>query len=233
MSPRTVLVVEDHVETRQQMEAVVSELGHRVVAAGDGRSARAILAREDVDLIVLDRGLPDGDGLAGLADLLLERGLAVLVTSVRGSEDDRVLGLRAGADDYLPKPYSARELAARVEALLRRVPPEPTASRSSFGPLEIDAASREVTVRGRPVALTRREFDLLATLASEPRRVFSRAELLERVWGSRPEYQQASTVTEHVRRVRRKLGGDGPDPGWIRAVRGIGYRFEPPGGGDE
>lgn len=144
-----------------------------------------------------------------------------------------MLGLHAGADDYLPKPCSPRELTARVEALVRRLERAPTASRSRFGPLEIDAASREVTLRGRPVELTRREFDLLATLASEPRRVFSRAELLERVWGSRPEYQQESTVTEHVRRVRRKLAGDGPDPDWIRAVRGIGYRFEPPGAGEE
>ncbi|MGB9357791.1 MAG: response regulator transcription factor, partial [Acidimicrobiia bacterium] len=145
-------------------------------------------------------------------------------------ETDRLLGLKLGADDYVVKPFSPRELAARVGTVLRRAgkpePPTPAPS-MTFDGLAIDGRSREVRVEGEVVDLTAREFDLLAFLAAAPKQVFSRSQLLEQVWESSTEWQDASTVTVHIRRIRRKIERDANEPRWIATVWGVGYRFEP------
>lgn len=228
MDPGAILVVEDHAGIRAMVESTLAGLGHPIIAVGDGASAKKVLAEERVQLLVLDLNLPDIDGLQLLVDIVGERNLPVIITSARGAEDDRVLGLHIGADDYLTKPFSPRELAARVRALLRRADSGRGRSGAmAFGDLLIDTETREVHLKGDAIDLTRREFDLLATLASEPRRVFSRTELLERVWESRPGWQSDATVTEHVRRVRQKLKSKGDDGTWIGTVARSGYRFEP------
>ena len=162
--------------------------------------------------------------------------MPVILLTGRSAEADKVLGLRSGADDYVLKPFSPDELVARVETVLRRsgrlsgpaALPEPAAGRVlEFGGLEVDLDSREVRVAGRHVAMTAREFDLLAFLASAPRRVFSREQLLRQVWDSSTEWQADATVTEHVRRIRRKIEPDPDQPRWVLTIRGAGYRFEP------
>ncbi|HLG01193.1 MAG TPA: response regulator transcription factor [Acidimicrobiia bacterium] len=220
-----ILVVEDDEGLRTLMVRALEQQSHRVVGVSGAVAARGLLAAGGIDVVVLDLGLPDGDGL-DLVGMLRERAEpAVLVVSGRDSLGDRVLGLDMGADDYLTKPVAVAELQARVRALLRRVEAPP--ARHCYGPLEIDLEAREVYVEGRPVELTRKEFGLLAALASAPRKVFGRDELLREVWGSSSEYQAEATVTEHVRRLRLKLGDDAEHPRWIVNVRGVGYRFDP------
>jgi len=138
-----------------------------------------------------------------------------------------VAGLELGADDYVVKPFSPRELVARVRSVLRRTRPLGIATPVEFGPLRIDPAAREASVDGELVDLTAREFDLLAFLAATPRRVYSRAELLDHVWDSSPEWQDPATVTVHMRRIRQKLEDDPQNPRWLKTVWGVGYRFEP------
>jgi DNA-binding response OmpR family regulator len=150
----------------------------------------------------------------------------VILLTGRVDEIDRVLGLELGADDYVGKPFSPRELAARVRAVLRRAPSHP-ANGLAFGELVIDPAARAVKLRDEPVDLTAREFDLLVFLARSPRRVFSHGELLAQVWNSTSEWQDPATVTEHVRRIRAKIEVDREHPRWIRTVRAAGYSFEP------
>ncbi|MEA3503249.1 MAG: response regulator transcription factor, partial [Actinomycetota bacterium] len=155
--------------------------------------------------------------------------IPVILLTARTEEVDRVLGLELGADDYVVKPFSPRELAARVRTVLRRAArAEPTVAETviSFDGLEVDGRSREVRVDGDLVDLTAKEFDLLAFLASSPRQVFSRGQLLEQVWDSSTEWQDASTVTVHIRRVRRKIERNPDEPRWISTVWGVGYRFE-------
>jgi DNA-binding response OmpR family regulator len=147
--------------------------------------------------------------------------------TARGEEPDRVLGLELGADDYVVKPFSPRELVARVRSVLRRSRPAPPVARIAHGDFVIDGASREVTIAGELVPLTAREFDLLAFLAAAPRQVFSRADLLEHVWDSSSEYQDPSTVTVHIRRLRAKIEADPEQPRRLVNVGGVGYRFDP------
>jgi DNA-binding response OmpR family regulator len=153
----------------------------------------------------------------------------VILLSAKGHENDRILGLRLGADDYVVKPFSPGELSARVSTVLRRRSP-PVALAAAcleFDSLRIDTTSREVEVAGKPADLTAKEFDLLAFLASSPRQVFSRGQLLSQVWASSSDWQDPATVTEHVRRVRKKIEVNPDRPRWLITVRGVGYRFQP------
>jgi len=187
---------------------------------------------------VLDVNMPSIGGFDVLSQIRRTDTVPVIMVTGRAGETDRVLGLELGADDYVVKPFSPRELASRVRAVLRR---STIARRNAehgqalaenddrldFGHISIDLGAREVTILGSVVDLTTREFDLLAFLARSPRRVFSRQQLLERVWASAAGWQDAATVTEHVRRIRHKTEAAGAPEHWIRTVRGVGYAFEP------
>jgi DNA-binding response OmpR family regulator len=213
---------------REVITTYLERDGYRVASVADGAAALRWLEAGRPDLVILDLMLPTVDGLSVLAQLRKTvDSLPVIVVTARGEEPDRVLGLELGADDYVVKPFSPRELVARVSSVLRRSRPAPGATRLVHGPLVIDGPSREVTVDGQLVALTAREFDLLAFLAAAPRQVFSRAQLLEQVWHSSADYQDPSTVTVHIRRLRHKLETNPDQPRHLVNVWGVGYRFDP------
>lgn len=222
-----VLVIDDEPMVREVVCRYLEREGLRVDTATDGRQAAELLRRRPPDLVVLDLMLPEVDGLSLLADIRRHGELPVIILTAKGDEIDRILGLELGADDYVVKPFSPRELAARVRSVLRRSGLRPGDARMAFDGLVIDPATREVLVDGTPVELTPMEFDLLAFLASSPRQVFSRGQLLEQVWGSSPDWQDPSTVTVHVGRVRQKIETDPQGPRWIGTVWGVGYRFQP------
>ncbi|MEY2754033.1 MAG: hypothetical protein RJB65_391 [Actinomycetota bacterium] len=217
-----VLVVDDAPEFGQLVRAVLTSAGHAVVQAPDLATARAELEETRVDLVVLDLGLPDGDGL-DLCRWVRENGdTYVLVISGRDQADDGVDALEAGADDFLAKPFTPRELSARVEALLRR--PRRQASLGGtrvFGDTVIDPVARTVAVAGKNIELTRIEFGLLEALSAEPRGVLSRAELLEKVWGPN-WFGDDHVVDVHMANLRRKIERIG-QPSILRTVRGVGY----------
>jgi DNA-binding response OmpR family regulator len=224
----TVLVVDDEPIVRDVVVRYLRREGYRTLEAGDGDRARELIEREAPTLVVLDLMLPGTDGLALCRWLRARSDLPVIMLTARGEEADRIVGLELGADDYVTKPFSPRELAARVRTVLRRAtPPAPARERLSFGELEIDGASREVRKDGELLRLTAREFDLLAFLAANPRRVFSRAQLMDRVWGYEAAYD-TGTVTVHVRRLREKIERDPSQPRLLETVWGVGYRFSPP-----
>jgi DNA-binding response OmpR family regulator len=223
-----VLVVDDEPMVQEVVATYLERDGWNVTGAADGATALRMISSSRPDLVVLDLMLPLVDGLSVLARLRETTDVPVIVLTARGEEPDRVLGLELGADDYVVKPFSPRELVARVRSVLRRNPRSPSvASRIAVGRLVIDGASREVSVDGALVPLTAREFDLLAFLAASPRQVFSRADLLRQVWDSSPEYQDPSTVTVHVRRLRQKIEVDPNQPRHLVNVWGVGYRFDP------
>lgn len=225
---KSVLVIDDEPMVREVVAAYLSRDGFMVEQAADGPTALECLSSGRPDLVVLDVMLPKVDGLTVLSELRRHSEVPVILLTARGEETDRVLGLELGADDYVVKPFSPRELAARVRAVLKRAAGSPPSDGPlRFDGLAIDLRTREVTVGEVPVALTPREFDLLAFLAASPRQVFSRVQLLEQVWESAPEWQDPSTVTVHVRRVRQKIEADPDDPRWLTTVWGVGYRFEP------
>lgn len=219
-----VLLVEDATDLRQVTSTYLRAHGYEAVEAADGAGCRRSLGSRGVDLVVLDLGLPDGDGLGLLRELAGQ--VPVVVVTARGEEPDRVVGLELGADDYLVKPFSQRELVARIKAVLRRSQPASPAAVLRFGPITIDTAAREVLGQGRPVALTRLEYELLVHLARTPGRSYTREQLLEAVWNSSSEWQSPETVSEHVYRLRHKLSLTGASP-QIATVRGVGYRFDP------
>ena len=225
MTGASVLVVDDEPMVREVVERYLRRDGFAVTTAADGAEALGLIASGRPDMVVLDLMLPSVNGLQVLDEVRQTSDVPVILLTARGDEGDRVLGLELGADDYVTKPFSARELTARVKSVLRRSssPPEQAATVLTFGPLTIDGRSRTVTLGGTPIELTRREFDLLAFLANSPGQVFSRAQLLDHVWDSAPEWQDPSTVTVHVRRIRTKLGPQAPQ---IATVWGVGYRFE-------
>ncbi|MEV6232708.1 response regulator transcription factor [Saccharopolyspora shandongensis] len=227
-SGHAVLVVEDDERIRRVTVEALRESGFDVSEAGDGRTAFDHVRRNRTDLVVLDIGLPGIDGLDLLRQLRDEREIPIILLTARRGETDRVLGLELGADDYMTKPFSSRELVARVRTVLRRSARDQHGrSRLEFDGLVIDGGTREVIVRGAVVELTAREFDLLAHLASAPRQVFSRRQLLQAVWHAAPGWQAESTVTEHIHRLRHKIEENPARPRRVRTVRGVGYRFEP------
>jgi DNA-binding response OmpR family regulator len=222
-----VVVVDDDPELRALVRDVLEQDGFRVTTVADGESLLAIAAGHHPDLVILDLLLPGIQGLDVLRRLQEGDRTPTIVVSGKGAETDRVLGLELGADDYLVKPFSHRELLARVHAVLRRAASPPSTDVLDFGDLSIDLRTRDVMVGGELVELTALEFDLLAFLASSPRQVFAREVLLDRVWGSSAEWQTAATVSEHIHRLRRKIEADPAQPQRIETLRGAGYRFVP------
>lgn len=220
------LVVDPDRQARQTLVTAFRAHGFQTAEAPDGRTAARAMAAGEVALVVLAVGLPDVRGLEVLRWIRATSATPVIVTSGRRDEGEEVLALEGGADDYLAKPFSARELVARTRSVLRRAGAAAPALRISAPGLEIDIEAREVLVDGRVVAMTAKEFDLLAHLAAHPRRVFTRDELLHDVWRSSAEWQDDATVTEHVRRVRLKVEDDPAHPRRLVTVRGVGYRFE-------
>ena len=226
-----VLVVDDEPTIVEVVGRYLERAGYEARGAGDGFEALAQAAGERPDLVVLDLMLPGIDGIEVMRRLREQPGppLAVILLTARGEENDRLVGLREGADDYVVKPFSPAELVARVGAVLRRTrPPEADTEEPPIevGPLRIEPASRRVLLEGKEISLTMREFDLLAYLAAHPGRVYSRDQLMESVWGE-PFFEDTSTVTVHIRRLRAKLGDDPASPRFIETVWGVGYRLRP------
>jgi DNA-binding response OmpR family regulator len=226
---KRVLVVEDDPTVREVVVRYLRREGLTVEAVADGLDALAAAAVAWPDLVVLDLMLPGLDGTEVCRRLRAAAPVAVIMLTARGDEDDRVMGLDLGADDYIGKPFSPRELTARVKAVLRRAgapvaaPDAPV--RIEAGGLDIDVAARVVSRAGEVIALTTREFDLLAYLAARPRRALSREELLAEVWGF--TYGDTATVTVHVRRLREKIEDDPAAPAHLQTVWGVGYRWDP------
>lgn len=223
-----VLVVEDETQVRELISEALRREGYAVRTAADGSTATTELATKLPDLVLLDLGLPGVDGIDILSRL---RGagadVPVIVLTARGRDSDRVKGLELGADDYVVKPVSTREIVARVKAILRRVRRDAPAEALCFGELEIDLGARTVCSAGTEIDVPPREFDLLAHMARRPGTAFSRADLLREVWGSSPEWQDPSTVTVHVRRLRNRVEADPTEPRHLVTVYGVGYRFDP------
>ncbi|MCP9488138.1 MAG: response regulator transcription factor [Gaiellaceae bacterium MAG52_C11] len=223
----TVLVVDDEPIVREVVVRYLQREGYTTLEASDGERARIMLESQKPDLIVLDVMLPGTDGLELCRWIRSRSELPVILLTARGEEADRIVGLELGADDYVTKPFSPRELAARVRTVLRRTtPPIETDERLEFEGLELDAGTREVRKEGTELKLTAKEFDLLWFLASNPRKVFSRDQLMSRVWG----YEAAldtGTVTVHVRRLREKIEDRPSHPRFLQTVWGVGYRFAP------
>lgn len=223
-----ILVVDDEPMVREVVVAYLEREGFHVDEAGTGRAALKCIEESPPDLIVLDVMLPEIDGFSVLTELRRKRDIPVILLTARTEETDRVLGLELGADDYVVKPFSPRELVARVRSVLRRSSAtDKPAEVLEFTGLRIDEPARVVTLDGNELEMTPKEFDLLAFLARSPRQVFSRGQLLEQVWDSSADWQDPSTVTVHVRRLRRKLETDQENPRWITTVWGVGYKFEP------
>ena len=223
----TVLVVDDEPIVRDVIVRYLHRDGFATLEAADGDRARELIESGSPELVVLDVLLPGADGRELCRWIRGRSDLPVILLTARGEEADRIVGLELGADDYVTKPFSPRELAARVRTVLRRSGGAPARTEQlGFGEIAIDGASREVTKAGVPVTLTAREFDLLWFLASNPRRVFSRSHLMDRVWGHSPALD-TGTVTVHIRRLREKLEADPAHPDHLQTVWGVGYRLDP------
>ena len=220
------LVVDDEPSLTDLVRGYLEREGYRVVTAADGVAALEAIRRDRPEVVVLDLMLPGIDGVEVCRRLRAFSDAYVLMLTARADEVDKVVGLSVGADDYVTKPFSPRELVARVKALLRRSrrgePPDEPPVRQ-LGDLAVDEARREVLRRGEPLTLTAREFDLLLALSAHPGRVFTRAQLLERVWGD--EYYDDHVVDVHVANLRKKLEDDSAAPRYVETVRGVGYRF--------
>jgi DNA-binding response OmpR family regulator len=224
---QTVLVVDDEPIVRDVVVRYLERDGFRTLTASDGESARTLIEEREPNLVVLDVMLPGTDGLSLCRWIRGRSSLPVILLTARGEEADRIVGLELGADDYVTKPFSPRELAARVRTVLRRSNGgSPVRETISFGEVELDGASREAHRAEGDVQLTAKEFELLWFLASHPRHVFSRDQLMARVWG----YEAAvdtGTVTVHMRRLREKIEVDPSRPRHLHTVWGVGYRLDP------
>ena len=228
--PHHVLVVEDDADVRHLLLRLLERDGYVVTEARDALAAMEAIGADPPDLVLLDLGLPDVDGMELLERIRGRSGVPVIMLTGRTAEHDRIAGLRGGADDYVAKPFSPGELIARVESVLRRANASHRTDELqdlAFEGLVIDRGAREVRVGDAVVGVTAKEFDLLAFLAAAPRQVFTREQLLRQVWESSADWQDGATVTEHVRRLRRKIETDPDRPRWLVTVRGVGYRFEP------
>jgi DNA-binding response OmpR family regulator len=222
-----VLVVDDDPTVREVVVSYLKAAQHDVVEAGDGESVPTIVRDSPIDLVVLDLMLPGIDGLEVCRRLRATSDVPVIMLTALGSETDRVVGLERGADDYVTKPFSPRELVLRVESVLRRAGERtgPAQGRLEDGDLVVDLGRHEATSNGRPLALTAREYDLLRFLMAHPGTAFSREDLLQQVWGW--SFGDHSTVTVHVRRLREKIERDPTMPERLVTVWGVGYRWEP------
>ncbi|MGB9776449.1 MAG: response regulator transcription factor [Anaerolineae bacterium] len=223
----TILVVDDEPQILRLVRAYLEEAGFRVVTASDGEQALYVARHEQPDLIILDILMPKMDGLEFTRRIRRERDVPIIMLTARVEETDRIVGLELGADDYVTKPFSPRELVARVRAVLRRVqgPPAPPPV-LQFGPISLDRATHTVTVYGKPVDLTPTEFGLLETMMRAPGQVFRRSDLLEAVQGVAFEGYER-TVDAHIKNLRRKIEPDPANPRFILTVWGVGYRLNP------
>ncbi|TCC21645.1 response regulator transcription factor [Kribbella sindirgiensis] len=219
-----VLVVDDEPEIRRVLRGYLEAEGFRVVEAATGADAVDRVRRQEPAAVLLDVMLPDLDGLEALRRIRTFSQVFVLLVTARTEETDKLVGLGVGADDYITKPFSPREVTARVKAVLRRSRSAPESHRRTFPGLTLDLLRREVTVHDEPVTLTALEFDLLTALAESPGRVFSRRQLLERVWGY-DFYGDERVVDVHIRNLRQQLHDDATQPHIIGTVRGVGYKF--------
>jgi DNA-binding response OmpR family regulator len=223
----TVLVVDDEPIVRDVVVRDLERAGFETVEADDGDRARSLLAQDTPDLVLLDVMLPGTDGLELCRWIRGRSAVPVILLTARGDEEDRIVGLDLGADDYVTKPFSPRELVSRVRAVLRRVEaPDVPSERIVFGELVVDAEKREVRRGDEELRLTAKEFDLLWFLATHPRRVFGRDELMRRIWGYEAAFD-TGTVTVHIRRLREKIEESPSEPRFLQTVWGVGYRFVP------
>jgi two-component system alkaline phosphatase synthesis response regulator PhoP len=225
---RTILVVDDNPKIVEVLEAYLRDEGFDVVTAADGPAALAAVESGRPDLALLDIMLPGMDGIDLTRRFQRDHDLPVILVTARIDEIDRLIGLEVGADDYIGKPFSPREVVARVKAVLRRVDRVPTEGGSAslrVADLMVDSESRTVELAGTLVPLTRTEFDLLATLAAHPGRVYSRMQLMEAAQGFAYEGYER-TIDAHVKNLRRKLGDDPKDPRYVQTVFGVGYKLE-------
>jgi DNA-binding response OmpR family regulator len=224
----TVLVVDDEPIVRDVVVRYLRRDGHETLEAGTGEEAMTLLERELPSLVVLDVMLPGTDGLELCRHIRASSDLPIVLLTARGDEADRIVGLELGADDYVTKPFSPRELAVRVRNLLRRAAPMQAQSLEvvRFGSVEVDGTAHEARRGGEPLKLTLKEFDLLWFLVSHPRRVFSRDQLMDRVWGYTAALD-TGTVTVHIRRLREKVEEAPSHPRHLETVWGVGYRFTP------
>jgi len=230
VTQQTVLVVDDEEAIAEAVRARLQSEGFEVVVAGDGPEAIGLCEQVHPDLVVLDLMLPGMDGLEVCRQIQRDRWVPVLMLTARTEEADKVAGFAVGADDYLTKPFSLRELVVRVRAILRRM--ERIGALTTDEPIDragiaIDQARRTVSVDGADIQLTPLEFEILLTLARTPGVVFTREQLMDKVWGYR-DYAGGRVVDSHVARIRRKLGEDGAEPRFIRTVHGVGYAFREP-----
>ena len=229
---KTVLVVEDERSISAPLAEALGREGFSAPVAGTAAEALALARELEPDVILLDVMLPDASGFDVCRELRRTSSVPIIMVTARGEEADRVVGLELGADDYVTKPFSAREVVARIRAVLRRVDPAPTARADGdlrVGELAVAPASRTASIAGRPVELSRKEFDVLALLAAEAGRVVTRERLLEEVWGT-TWFGSTKTLDVHVSALRRKLGDDPSEPSLLHTVRGVGFRLGDPEG---
>ena len=222
-----VLVVDDDRSIRHVLTRYLTLEHYDVVPAGNADEALVALHDDQPDLVLLDVMLGDDDGLDLLEQMRMTSQVPVILLTGKSEESDRVMGLKLGADDYVVKPFSPAEVEARIASVLRRTRPAAEAPVLTYEELTINMGTREVFLHGEPVTLTAKEFDLLSFLASSPRQVFSREQLLDRVWNSSSAWQSTDTVTEHIRRLRKRIEANPDKPRWLTTVWGIGYRFNP------
>jgi DNA-binding response OmpR family regulator len=230
MEPKTILVVEDETSIAEVVSLYLKRAGYNVQIAPDGKKAMSIFEKQEPDFVILDLMLPEVDGLSLTRWLRDRSAVPIIMLTARREEIDRIAGLELGADDYVVKPFSPQELVSRVRAVMRRLGRDQTEVENeralSFTYLSIDPRSRSVIVKDLPVELTAKEFDMLYLMARHPKQVFTREQLLERVWGG-AQYIDPGTVTVHVRRLREKIEDDPSKPAHLLTVWGVGYKFEP------